>query len=198
MTAGHCFLNQGNDPWYSAFSNFSEGNVETWAFIGNNVGHYVGENGDFGYIEVYPGKSGGAKSPWLPILDPSSAASLDPYGPWGENESQFLENITWSAQGDINCRTGGSSDTQCGEVLALNETENIGGVGLIGKLARDTFCAIPGDSGGTVWGNHSGMGMTEAISAECGHSGAETWYTEAIWDLHYIGGEFYVPPYGEL
>lgn len=190
MTAGHC-LTEGDTNWLSAFSDFSEGNDATWGFIGDEVGSYSGENGDFGWIKVVP-----TGSPWFPIEDPSSVASLDPYGPWGENQSQFLENITWSAKGDINCHTGGSTDTQCGEVLETDETVNVSGKS-VGKLTRDTFCSNPGDSGGTVWGNHSGMGMDEAINEPCGYGGAHSWYTEAIRDAYYMGLTFYVPPYNE-
>ncbi|HXB64991.1 MAG TPA: S1 family peptidase [Solirubrobacteraceae bacterium] len=190
MTAGHC-LTEGDTNWLSAFSDFSEGNESTWAFIGDETGSYMGENGDYGWIKVVP-----SGSPWFPINAPSSVASLDPYGPWGENQEQFLENITWSARGDINCHTGGSTDTQCGEVLETDETVNIEGK-LIGKLTRDTFCSAKGDSGGTVWGNHSGMGMDEAINAPCGYGGAQSWYTEAIRDAYFMGLSFYVPPYNE-
>jgi hypothetical protein len=191
MTAGHC-VDEGNAAWLSAFSDFSESNNSTWAFIGDEVGAYMGENGDFGWIKVVP-----TGSPWYPINDPSSVASLDPYGPWGENQEWFLENITWSAKGDINCHTGGSSDTQCGEVLETDESITLDGK-VVGKMTRDTFCSIPGDSGGTVWGNHSGMGMDDAINVPCGDSGAMSWYTEAIRDAYYMGLEFYVPPYGDL
>lgn len=90
------------------------------------------------------------------------------------------------------CRTGGSSDTQCGVVLSTANTVNVGGV-ITGLLTEDTFCAISGDSGGTVFGNHSGFGMTTAITAECNHPGAKTWYSEAIRSAIYSGVNFYVP-----
>jgi hypothetical protein len=191
MTAGHC-ISEGNAAWLSAFSNFSENNQSTWAVIGEEEAGAMGENGDFGWIKVST-----SLSPWFPISDPSSVASLDPYGPWGDNQEWFLENITWSALGDINCHTGGSSDTQCGEVLETDATIPLEGKA-VGKMTRDSFCSIAGDSGGTVWGNHSGMGMDDAINVPCGDSGAESWYTEAIRDAYYMGLEFYVPPYGAL
>lgn len=191
-TAGHC-LTEGNKAWYSAYTDFGQENPGTWGFLGEETGAYIGAEGDYGWIKVIP-----SASPWYPINDPSSVASLDPYGPWGDNEQWFLENIAWSAQKDIACRTGGSSDTQCGEVEALGEEGDIEGH-VVQHLARANFCAIPGDSGGTVWGAHSGLGMTEAVAAghECGEAPPYiTWYTEAIRDIDNMGLSFYVPPYG--
>lgn len=193
MMAGHCDKNESKPEWASGFSSWSESNpIGDLNYIGGEDGNYVGGEGDFGWIKVST-----SKSPWYPISDPSDVASLNPSGPWGENENNFLENIAWSAQGDTNCRTGGSSDTQCGEVLATNETVNAAGYGNIGRLTRDSFCAISGDSGGTVWGNHSGMGMLDLATSTCYHSGAESWYTEAIRDSYLMGLSYYVPPYGE-
>jgi hypothetical protein len=191
MTAGHC-TTEGNAGWYSAFSDFSESNPSTWAAIGENVGSYMGENGDFGFIKV-----GTSYSPWYPINAPSSVASLDPYSPWGVNEDQPITEIVWSVQGDGNCHTGGSSDTQCGIVQDTDESATLDGH-LVGKLTRDSFCSIAGDSGGTVFGSSLGFGMDDAANVACGEAGAVSLYTEAIRDAYYMGLQFYVPPYGNL
>jgi hypothetical protein len=190
MMAGHCDSQEKKPEWASGFSTWSE--AYPLNYIGGEDANYVGAEGDFGWIKIST-----SLSPWYPISDPSDVASLDPYGPWGENENNYLENIAWSAQGDTNCHTGGSSDTQCREVLATNETIYLSGYGNVGRLTRDSFCAIEGDLGGTVWGNHSGMGMLDAISAPCGRLGAESWYTEAIRDSYLMDLSYYVPPYGE-
>lgn len=186
MTAGHC-LAKDKEGWFSAFANFNESKPETWGGIGEERYRYRGELGDFGTINLLSGS--GVHSPWFPDDNPSTVADLHPGGGGGED---YLENIAWSAVGDITCRTGGSSDTQCGEVLSTANTEYVGGV-LTGYLTEDTACAIEGDSGGTVFGNHSGLGMLDAINVPCGHLGAKDYYTEAVRDAVYSGVEFYVP-----
>jgi hypothetical protein len=201
MTAGHCLQGgaMGSTTWNAASTNWTELN-EAWQSIGPQEGYYIGAEGDVGFIKL------NTTSKWYPVNNPSQVASLDPSGPWGQNEDQSLENISWSAEGDVLCHTGTSSDTTCGEVPrgGLNHEAEIEPGIIVKRLALSTMCAKRGDSGGTVWGNHSGFGMTDAIGPGNTNTSCEnddwTYYTEAIQDLWYTGKgslKFYVPPYGE-
>ena len=197
MTAGHCGARQTGHSWQAGSSNFQE-SLGNYQFIGNEMNYYVGSEGDVGFITINT-----ASSPWFPVSNPSEVASLNPQGYWGSNENQYLENIAWSSQNGVACFTGTRSDTQCGEIRLLGQTQDIGeGYGVVNHLVLTTMCADHGDSGGTVWGNHSGLGMVESRilggNPACG--GYYTYYTEAIQDLWYTGKgriKFYVPPYGE-
>jgi hypothetical protein len=203
MTAGHCMEQEPGPVWGAASTDWTETN-QHWQSFGTGASNYIGAEGDIGFIPVL------TSSAWFPVGNPSQVASLNPSGPWGQNEHQTLENIAWPAEHDILCHTGTSTITQCGEIVTggMNNGYTIeyksGWFITIEHSFRTNFCAKKGDSGGTVWGNHSGMGMTDAINrsnySAC-ESGTETWNTEAIRELHFTTGgtiKFYVPPYGEL
>lgn len=200
MTAGHCD-EIGSHLWVSASTNWTQKNQAFQSF-GEETNAYVGPEGDVGYIKI------STSSAWFPVNDPSQVASLDPTGPWGENEDQFLENISWNVQNGITCHTGTSSDTQCGESRLLGQSVTIpweGANRVVNHEVLSTECAADGDSGGTVWGNHSGLGMEDAgiegnpPNPNCA-SGEYSYFTEAIqdlWSTTHGGLRFYVPPYGE-
>jgi len=49
--------------WLSAFTNLSETNKSTWDSIGNEVGYYIGAEGNYGWIKVNASTSPGTQAP---------------------------------------------------------------------------------------------------------------------------------------
>jgi hypothetical protein len=193
MTAGHCMGQEAHPSWVSAAANFNS--TKHWFYIGNVANNLINSEADIGVVAVdQSGKSG-----WYPMGNPNMVANLQP----GGNGELTLENIAWPIEGGYNCRTGTRSDTQCGQITSIDKTVpvNFGRYGVISILEDETSeCMDHGDSGGTVWGNHSGLGMADALSSECGSPESHTLFTAAIrdlWTAFHGALKFHVPPYGE-
>jgi streptogrisin D len=129
LTAGHC-TNLGG-TWTTS-SGQTIGPVAASSFPGN----------DYGAIRI------------------SSPASLDPRG--GVLHYGAFQDITGASRvpvGSSACKTGSTTGTTCGTVLAYNVTVNYA-EGTVFGLTRTDICTQPGDSGGALYAGSLAQGIT--------------------------------------
>jgi len=129
LTAGHC-TNLGG-TWTTS-SGQTIGPVAASSFPGN----------DFGAIRI------------------SNPAALDPRG--GVLYYGAFQDITGASRvavGSSACKTGSTTGTTCGTVLAYNVTVNYA-EGTVYGLTRTTICTQPGDSGGAMFAGSMAQGVT--------------------------------------
>jgi streptogrisin C len=72
------------------------------------------------------------------------------------------------------CRSGSTSGTHCGTILAKNQTVNYP-EGAVDGLTRTNACAEPGDSGGPWLSGDQAQGVTSGGSGDC-KVGGETFF----------------------
>jgi hypothetical protein len=129
LTAGHC-TNLGG-TWTTS-SGQTIGPVAASSFPGN----------DFGAIRI------------------SNPAALDPRG--GVLNGGAFQDITGAgrvAVGATACKTGSTTGTTCGQVLAYNVTVRYA-EGTVSGLTRTRICTQPGDSGGAMFAGSQAQGIT--------------------------------------
>jgi streptogrisin D len=129
LTAGHC-ANLGG-TWTTS-SGQTIGPVAASSFPSN----------DFGAIRI------------------SDPAALDPRG--GVLNGGVLQDITGAgrvAVGATACKTGSTTGTTCGPVLAYNVTVRYA-EGTVYGLTRTRICTQPGDSGGAMFAGNQAQGIT--------------------------------------
>jgi streptogrisin D len=129
LTAGHC-ANLGG-TWTTS-SGQTIGPVAASSFPGN----------DFGAIRI------------------SDPAALDPRG--GVLNGGVFQDITGAgrvAVGATACKTGSTTGTTCGPVLAYNVTVRYA-EGTVYGLTRTRICTQPGDSGGAMFAGNQAQGIT--------------------------------------
>jgi streptogrisin D len=129
LTAGHC-ANLGG-TWTTS-SGQTIGPVAASSFPGN----------DFGAIRI------------------SNPAALDPRG--GVLNGGVFQDITGAgrvAVGATACKTGSTTGTTCGPVLAYNVTVRYA-EGTVYGLTRTRICTQPGDSGGAMFADSQAQGIT--------------------------------------
>jgi streptogrisin D len=129
LTAGHC-ANLGG-TWTTS-SGQTIGPVAASSFPGN----------DFGAIRI------------------SDPAALDPRG--GVLNGGAFQDITGAgrvAVGATACKTGSTTGTTCGPVLAYNVTVRYA-EGTVYGLTRTRICTQPGDSGGAMFAGNQAQGIT--------------------------------------
>ena len=129
LTAGHC-ANLGG-TWTTS-SGQTIGPVAASSFPGN----------DFGAIRI------------------SNPAALDPRG--GVLNGGAFQDITGAgrvAVGATACKTGSTTGTTCGQVLAYNVTVRYA-EGTVSGLTRTRICTQPGDSGGAMFAGSQAQGIT--------------------------------------
>jgi streptogrisin D len=129
LTAGHC-TNLGG-IWTTS-SGQTIGPVAASSFPGN----------DFGAIRI------------------SNPAALDPRG--GVLNGGAFQDITGAgrvAVGATACKTGSTTGTTCGQVLAYNVTVRYA-EGTVSGLTRTRICTQPGDSGGAMFAGSQAQGIT--------------------------------------
>jgi streptogrisin D len=129
LTAGHC-ANLGG-TWTTS-SGQTIGPVAASSFPGN----------DFGAIRI------------------SDPAALDPRG--GVLNGGAFQDITGAgrvAVGATACKTGSTTGTTCGPVLAYNVTVRYA-EGTVYGLTRTRICTQPGDSGGAMFAGSLAQGIT--------------------------------------
>jgi streptogrisin C len=96
------------------------------------------------------------------------------------NANQELQPVVATEDGDIPvagseeavvgaaiCRTGSTTGTRCGEVLAKNQTV-VYPEGAVSGLTRTNVCAEGGDSGGPWMSDDQAQGVTSGGSGDCG------------------------------
>jgi streptogrisin D len=129
LTAGHC-TNLGG-TWTTS-SGQTTGPVAASSFPGN----------DFGAIRI------------------SNPAALDPRG--GVLNRGVFQDITGASRvsvGSPACKTGSTTGTTCGNVLAYNVTVRYA-EGAVSGLTRTSICTQPGDSGGAMFAGSQAQGIT--------------------------------------
>jgi streptogrisin D len=133
LTAGHC-ANLGG-TWTTSGGQ-TIGPVAASSFPGN----------DYGAIRI------------------SNPAALDPRG--GVLHNGSFRDITGAGRvtvGSSACKTGSTTGTTCGTVLAYNVTVNYA-EGTVFGLTRTTICTQPGDSGGAMYAGSLAQGITSGGS----------------------------------
>ena len=129
LTAGHCTDLRGT--WRTS-SGQTIGPVAGSSFPGN----------DFGAIRI------------------SNPAALDPRG--GVLHYGAFRDITGASRvlvGSPACKTGSTTGTTCGTVLAYNVTVNYV-EGTVFGMTRTNICTQPGDSGGALYAGSLAQGIT--------------------------------------
>jgi streptogrisin C len=144
VTAGHCGT-PGTKT--SGFNNAAQGTVKASVFPGN---------ADMGFVEV--------NGDWTPrpVVNDFQGNEL-PVG--GSTESPVGAAI---------CRSGSTTGTHCGTVLAKNQTV-VYPEGAVTGLTRTDVCAEGGDSGGPWLSGDQAQGVTSGGSGDC-TVGGETFF----------------------
>jgi streptogrisin D len=133
LTAGHC-ANLGG-TWTTSGGQ-TIGPVAASSFPGN----------DFGAIRI------------------SNPTALDPRG--GVLHNGAFRDITGASRVPVNttaCKTGSTTGTTCGQVLAYNVTVRYA-EGTVYGLTRTNICTQPGDSGGAMYYSTLAQGITSGGS----------------------------------
>ncbi|MBG0559916.1 S1 family peptidase [Actinoplanes aureus] len=168
VTAGHCGAEGAQT---TGFNNEAQGTVEFSVFPGEADMGFVAVNGD-----------------WTP-----RAVVNDFRG----NELPVAGN-TEAPVGAAVCRSGSSTGTFCGTILAKNQTVRYP-EGAVTGLTRTDVCAEGGDSGGPWLSGDQAQGMTSGGSGDC-TVGGETFFQPlnevlAAQDLTLVtNGEAPAPP----
>lgn len=144
VTAGHCGA-EGSRT--TGFNNAAQGTVEASVFPGEADMGFVAVNGD-----------------WTP-----RAVVNDFRG----NELPVAGN-TEAPVGAAVCRSGSTTGTFCGTILAKNQTVRYP-EGAVTGLTRTDVCAEGGDSGGPWLSGAQAQGVTSGGSGDC-TSGGETFF----------------------
>jgi Alpha-lytic protease prodomain/Trypsin len=149
LTAGHC-TNLGG-TWTTS-SGQTIGPVAASSFPGN----------DYGAIRI------------------SNPAALDPRG--GVLYFGAFRDITGASRvpvGSSACKTGSTTGTTCGTVLAYNVTVNYA-EGTVYGLTRTNICTQPGDSGGAMFAGSQAQGITSGGTiGGCSQSGFRSFFQPA-------------------
>jgi streptogrisin C len=98
--------------------------------------------------------------------------------PWVNNYSGGNVIVSGNAEAAIGasiCRSGRTTQWQCGVLQGKNETVNYGGQ-VVPGLSRMNACANPGDSGGSVISGNQAQGVTSGIAGGCGSGNPQTWF----------------------
>jgi streptogrisin C len=144
VTAGHCGT-PGNQT--AGFNQQAQGEVVASVFPGDADMGVVSVNGDW------------TPTPFVDDFD----GSLLPVA--GSTESPVGAPI---------CRSGSTSGTHCGTILARNQTVNYA-EGAVTGLTRTDVCAEAGDSGGPWLTGDQAQGVTSGGFGDC-TSGGETFF----------------------
>jgi streptogrisin C len=144
VTAGHC-------GEVGAQTTDSEG-----AALGEVVASTFPGDADFGVVQT------GADTTLQPFVDDFAGNAL-PVG--GSTESPV---------GAAVCRSGSTTGTFCGTILAKNQTVNYP-EGTVTGLTRTDVCAEGGDSGGSWLSGDQAQGVTSGGSGDC-TVGGETFF----------------------
>jgi hypothetical protein len=167
LTAGHCIFFEGTN-WEAK----DESNI--WGVVGASAFYdFAGGPGrDAGKIKIKSTSNGGAwgtPTPLAAVIVKSSAggSTTTTYDPQYE-----IKATSWSSIGQVLCRTGGTTGTECGEVSELGVDES--SVGPDGKtyafheMGKIDVCgAQGGDSGGPLYKAHRAFGILSGANSGC-------------------------------
>ncbi|HZA85087.1 MAG TPA: S1 family peptidase [Actinomycetes bacterium] len=149
LTAGHCTDLGGT---WTTSGGQTIGPVAASSFPGN----------DYGAIRI------------------SNPAALDPRG--GVLHNGAFRDITGASRVPVNspaCKTGSTTGTTCGTVLAYNVTVRYA-EGTVNGLTRTDICTQPGDSGGAMYADSLAQGITSGGSiGGCSQSGFRSFFQPA-------------------
>jgi hypothetical protein len=161
MTAGHCNF-FGLNPWTAN----DESNVPHTVGNGNRW-YFAGDTGrDAGLINI--NSPGYWSSPYPPaaevVVKPSSNdAATTTYDP-----TYTIKATGWSSIGQVLCRTGRTTGTECGVVDDLGAEDTATGPDGIDYTTTnmghiDVCGAQPGDSGGPLYKQHIAYGILSSV-----------------------------------
>ena len=147
VTAGHCGA-EGTTT--TGFNEQAQGVVKASVFPGN---------ADMGFVEV--------NGDWTPRAVVNDFAG---------NELPVAGN-TEAPVGAAVCRSGSTTGTFCGRIIAKNQTVNYP-EGAVTGLTQTDVCAEGGDSGGPWLSGDQAQGVTSGGSGDCGanQDGSETFF----------------------
>ena len=155
ITAGHCIFASGDTKWNARDESGNEslfGNTAFYTFAG-------GPGADAGIVSIDLWRSWATPLPIPAVVVKGSAQTA--YDP-----NYAIRATAFSSLGQILCRTGRTTGTECGEVsnLGADETESYNGVNYqlrnMGEL--DVCGAADGDSGGPLYKNSRAFGLLSA------------------------------------
>jgi streptogrisin C len=176
MTAGHCVF-FGGTSWQAR----DESN--NWGVVGSTAYYDFsgGPGRDAGKISI---DSGGAWATPAPLPAVVVKSSSNTAADTTYNPNYLIKATSWSSIGQVLCRTGQTTGTECGEVSDLGADES--STGPDGKAYTfhnmgeiDVCGSQDGDSGGPLYKTHraygivSSMGSGSCFEAYQGVRGAE-------------------------
>ncbi len=183
LTAGHCIFFAGL-PWEA------QDESNNWSVVGFSAfASFSGPPGrDAGKISISSTSNGGgwATPTALPaVVVKSSSNPVDSIIFTNYNPNYEIKSTSWSSMGQVLCRTGMKTGTECGTVSELGADEN--SVGPDGKTFTfhdmgelDVCDSQNGDSGGPLYKKHRAYGiLSSTLNDPCfeayqGVRGAET------------------------
>src|SRR5262249_9437698 len=172
LTAGHCIFFAGTN-WLSRDETTPVD--QSWRLIGNTAFYdFSGAPGrDVGKIWVDPKGFWDTPAPCPAVVVKSSSIHCDVHtgctaAATTYNPKYWIGNTSLSSIGQVLCRTGRTTGTECGEVSALNTDETaLGPDGLVymfHHMGNISVCgAAPGDSGGPLYKNHRAYGIFSQV-----------------------------------
>ena len=146
VTAGHCGT-EGDQTFVDQNGNTALGTVEASVFPGN---------ADMGFVKTEAGFTP------QPVVNDFNGNELPVAG------------STEAPVGAAICRSGSTTGTHCGTILAKNQTVNYP-EGTVTGLTRTNVCAEGGDSGGPWLSGDQAQGVTSGGSGDC-TVGGETFF----------------------
>ncbi|WP_025274007.1 carbohydrate-binding protein [Haloglycomyces albus] len=113
---------------------------------------------------------------------------------WGQGDRQVHDGTEAPVGADI-CRSGSTTNWQCGQVQGKNESVNYP-EGTVGQLTRTSTCAEGGDSGGAFISGNSAQGQTSGGQTGCPGSGP-IWFSTLSGALNLAGATLTTTGNGE-
>lgn len=163
LTAGHC-----REAMWRSYK-YATGPFD----VGPTHNYYVGGVGDFSIIRIN-NPLGWGPQPWVMVFDTLGAGTT-------ENHFYPIRSLNSNPVGASVCKTGTTSKTTCGVILATGVTASLGG-SIVGNLARTDFCGSPGDSGGPVYRFNGANGLVAGGST----GPCRTYYSGASTAMAYL------------
>jgi streptogrisin D len=147
LTAGHC--THDASTWYA--------NSGLTSLLGSNSGSsgVFGPGGDYGIVH-YEG------------------VGIHAFGTVAGTR-QFIAGWGFPVAGESVQRSGSTSGVHGGTITAVNSTVTYSDGTTVNGLIQTTVCAEPGDSGGPLYNQSTGLGLTSGGSGNCS-SGGTTYF----------------------
>lgn len=147
ITAGHCTGDAST--WYADLNHTS--------ILGSNSGSsgVFGAGGDYGIVHY-------------------TGVGIHAYGTVASTR-QFIAGWGFPVVGESVQRSGSTTGVHGGTITAVNSTVTYSDGTTVNGLIQTTVCAEPGDSGGPLYNQSTGLGITSGGSGNCS-SGGTTYF----------------------